>query len=80
MGRTLGTSAALQLIWKPHNPSEEWNSEDEERTLRGYGFSLKRVIFIANVDESGLAEDSPPAAALRSRQQHRGRMVELQDW
>lgn len=42
-------------------------SADEERTLRGYGFiTAKRVIFIANVDESGLAVDSPSATALRT--------------
>ena len=54
-------------------PIEEWNDEDEERTLRGYGFiTAKRVIFIANVDESGLAEDSPPAAALRDHASNTG--------
>ena len=48
-------------------------TEDEERTLRGYGFiTAKRVIFIANVDESGLAEDSPPAAALRDHANNTG--------
>ena len=48
-------------------------TEDEERTLRGYGFiTAKRVIFIANVDESGLAEDSPPATALRDHASNTG--------
>ncbi|MDP7401616.1 MAG: DUF933 domain-containing protein, partial [Phycisphaerales bacterium] len=48
-------------------------SADEERTLRGYGFiTAKRVIFIANVDESGLAEDSPSAAALRNHAANTG--------
>ena len=48
-------------------------SADDERTLRGYGFiTAKRVIFIANVDESGLAEDSPSAAALRNHAANTG--------
>ena len=48
-------------------------TEDEERTLRGYGFiTAKRVIFIANVDESGLAEESPPTAALRDHANNTG--------
>ena len=42
-------------------------TEDEQRTLRGYGFiTAKRVVFIANVDEGGLSHDSPATATLRA--------------
>ena len=73
VGRTLGTFAAASSFGS--RSARPRNGTDRRRRthLRGYGFiTAKRVIFIANVDESGLAEDSPPAAALRDHANNTG--------